>query len=138
MSDKLNLNVIKELLAMARGGDPFAQALLQEIFKVEEVQQKTNFPTAINQQKQTYLKTAQEFYSDDDHFGEELANPFRVLSDWDAITWQGYKGFLVDNYKEMLKKGTDLSGVLMPPAQEPAEKKRFWQRNKKQGEVLSE
>lgn len=136
----IDLEMLQGLMTMARGGDRFAQNILNNIFKIDHIQQKSNFPTAINQQKQTYLKTAGEFYGDDPNFGDELRKPFDDISDWDAYTWQGYKGFLPNNYTEMLKKGTDLSGVLVPPQQPGTpEKSRFRDRFKKpKGEVLTE
>lgn len=136
--DKDKLKDLKELLMLAQGGDPDAQSLLQELLRVEHIQEKTNFPTAINQQKQTYLKMAEKFYEDE----PEIAGLFGEMAEWDAITWRSYKGFNYEGNVEMLKRGTDLSGVIMQPqlpgvAPQP-EKKRFWQRNKPQGEQLSE
>ncbi len=141
MSDKkIDLDMLQSLMTMARGGDRYAQNILNNIFKIDYVQQKTNFPTAVNQQKQTYLQMCVDVLEKGDPvYGKELAQVFQSQSDWDAYTWQSYKGFLPNNYTEMLKKGTDLSGVLVPPQQQPQDKPRFRDRfKKKEGEVLSE
>ena len=119
---------LRDILLLARGGDPQAQSLLQEIFKIDYIQEKTNFPTAINQQKQTFLMMAAAF------FGDEFGAPFREMAKFDAITWRSYKGFNYNGDIEILKKGTDLSGLIMQPQtpviQAPEPKRRFWQRNK--------
>lgn len=144
MSDKtIDMEKLQTLMTLARGGDRFAQNILNDIFKIEHVQQKTNFPTAINQQKQTYLQMCVDVLEKGDPvYGKELAQVFKSQSDWDAFTWQSYKGFLPNNYTEMVKKGTDFSGIIAPPQQQPGqttEKPKFRDRFKKpQGEVLQE
>lgn len=143
MSDKtIDMDTLQTLMTLARGGDRHAQNILTNIFKVEHIQQKTNYPTAINQQKQTYLQMCVDVLEKGDPvYGEELAQVYKSYSDWDSFTWQGYKGFLANNYTEMLKKGTDLSGIMTIPQQpgQPTEKPRFRDRFKKpQGEVLQE
>jgi len=136
----LDLDKLYELVTIAKGGNPKAQAMLQEIFTIEALQEKTNFPTAINQQKQTYML----FVSD--LLGDVYGEPFKKLAKFDAQTWRSYKGFLFKAYEEMLKKGGgDLSAVVMPSTTGPAnmteQKTSFWQRDKNKGltgEVLKE
>jgi hypothetical protein len=125
---------IAEIMIIAKGGDPKAQSLLQEIFKIETIQEKSNFPTAINQQKQTYLLMCSEF------FGSLFGRPFRAMAKADAQSWRGYKGFNYLGNVDAVKQGTDLSGLIMPtPAQTVQNtherKRRFWQQ-KQQGEQL--
>ncbi len=142
MSDKpaIDMDMLTTLMTLARGGDRNAQNILTNIFKVDHIQQKTNYPTAINQQKQTYLQMCVDILEKGDPvYGKELAQVFKSQSDWDSYTWQGYKGFLANNYTEMLKKGTDLSGIMAVPQPQQQDKPRFRDRFKKpKGEVLTE
>ena len=135
------IKMIRDLITATRGGDPEAQSLLKEILKVDYIQEKTNFPTAINQQKQTYLKMCEKYYGSDPHYGKELSGPFQTHSYWDSVTWRGYKGFTPNKQTEMLKKTTDLSGLFMQPNAlgDPMEKKGFFNRKSKpQGETLTD
>lgn len=137
---QIDLDFLYQLVLASKGGNPKAQAMLQEIFTIEELHEKTNFPTAINQQKQTYMLYCA------DKLGKVYGEPFRRLSKYDAQTWRSYKGFLFKAFEEMLKKGGgDLSGIMMPSISQPAnmteQKRRFWQGNKKKGlvgEVIEE
>lgn len=129
------LETVKEVLALVGGIDTKAQSLLQELLKIEFIQEKTNFPTAINQQKQTYLLMCA------DSFGKILGLPFLNMAYYDAIAWRGYKGFNATNSVDILKRGgTDLSGLILQPGpqgqQPPESKRRFWQRNPKTEEQL--
>ena len=136
------LKLIRDLISVTKGMDPEAQSLLKELLKVEYIQEKTNFPAAIVQQKQTYLKMCEEVMKKDPKFGKILAKPFEMHSKWDATTWRGYKGFTPNNQMEMLKSsGQDLAGLVMAGPQQPGQpqppkKKRFWNRDKPEGEQL--
>lgn len=127
-----------DLITISKGNDPKAQSLVQELYRVQIPQEKSNFPTALNQQKQTYLLMCAET------FGQELGEPFRIMAMIDALTWRGYKGFFSNLSKEMVKQGSDLGGVILntqlPQAQSQQvsqPKRHWWNRDKSpESEVL--
>ena len=135
----IDIELLTDLMLLADGGNPRAQSLLQDIFKIDSIQEKSNFPTAINQQKQTYLLMCANT------FGPIFGKPFLDMALYDARTWRGYKGFNYLGNVEAVKQGTDLSGLLLQPQQQgqPEQKKRgFFQRArdewKPQGEQLQD
>lgn len=140
--ETINIKQLRELYLAAEGGDSEAQTLLKELLKIDYVQEKTNLPTVVNQQKQTYLKMCETFFGQDPHYGDQLKEPFKTHSDWDALTWRSYKGFVTEKQTEMLKKGTDLSGLILqqPGGQLQAEQQKlhWWSKKKSEGEQLSE
>ena len=115
-------------MTAAKGGDPTAQAVLNDLLKTEYIQERTNLPTAINQQKQTFLMYAAEI------FGPEFGRPFKTLATLDAIAWRGYQGFNYIRSIEAVKQGTDLSGLMVSSQPAPAESqnKQGWLNRNKQ------
>ncbi len=135
------LKLIRDLISVTKGLDPEARSALNDLLKAEYIQEKTNFPAAIVQQKQTYLKMCEEVMKKDPVYGKELSAPFANHSKWDATTWRGYKGFTPNTQMEMVKSSQDLAGLVMTgPQQQPQpqqpQKKRFWNRSKGEGEQL--
>jgi hypothetical protein len=144
MSESLTpekLKLIRQIVMLTDGLDPEEQTILKELLKVDHIQEKTNFPAAIIQQKQTYLKMCVETLKKDPNYGKELSAPFEKHAQWDATTWRSYKGFTPNNQMEILKSsGQDLAGLVMTSPQQgqpqTPPKKRFWQRSKGEGEQL--
>jgi len=135
----LDFQRLKDLMMLARGGDPLAQAILKDIFEIKDIVQKSFLPTALNQQKQVFFDVCAKHFSMDPNYGEELKKPYESIRSSDAMGWQGYKGNLVERYVQMLEKKTDLSAVLVPGSQQQgSEKKHFWSKDKNAGEVLQE
>lgn len=140
---KIDIKSLRDILTLARGGDPEAQQLLKEFMDLKVPQERTNYPAMIYQQKQTFLLMCA------DHFGLErdgngevvggLGEPFYRMALYDTLTWRSYKGYFVTVISEMLKQGTDLSKLTMSVTPEQLqEKKHFWQRSKPQGEQIQE
>ena len=136
------IKMIRDIVISSKGGDPNEQSVLKDILKVDYIQEKTNYPVAVVQQKQTYLQMCVEGFGSDPNYGEELKRPFQTQSFWDSVTWRSYKGFTPKNQTEMMKKTTDLSGLFMQPNAlgDPMapQKKRFWNKGKNQGEELTD
>jgi hypothetical protein len=134
---KRSIKDLRDIVIMAKGGDPEAQQFLKEFLNLEFPQERTNFPAMIYIQKQTYLLMCAEHFGVDEK-GEGLGKPFLDMARFDAIVWGGYKGFKATQVVDMLKQGTDMSKMLMSfnPQQAQQDKKRFWQRSKPQGEQI--
>ena len=138
---KRSIKDLRDILIMARGGDPEAQQFLKEFMSLEFPQERTNFPAMIYIQKQTYLLMCAEHFGVDEN-GEGMGKPFLDMARFDAITWGGYKGFKASQVVDMLKQGTDMSKMLMSFSPQQAQEKRgLLQRlrgNKPQGEQIEE
>lgn len=135
MNPQEKIKFLSDIMTLARKGDPTAQSLLKELLKIDVIQQKTNFPTPLNQQKQTFLLMCSRF------FGDTFGKPFQDMADIDALTWQSFRGFNYLGAVDMVKQGTDLSGLILnpnvsPPAQPQPTKPHFWNKNKNQGDQL--
>lgn len=128
-----DMRELQTLLSVVDGKDPETQQLLQGLLKVRYIQERSNFPVQIEVQKQAYLLMCYRT------FGPELGKPFLRMAYWNAVCWRGYKGFNYQGAIEAVKKGTDLSGIIMQPQQaQPEQKQGFFNRNTKKGEVLTD
>lgn len=131
-----DIRELQNILSIIDNKDPETQQLLQGLLKVRYIQERSNFPVQIEVQKQAYLLMCYRTY------GPELGKPYLRMAYWNAVCWRGYQGFNYTGAIEAVKKGTDLSGIIMNPQGQPQQpqepKKHFWSQNKPQGEVLTD